>query len=266
MNETIEGEVISREIVPAQQSVTLFQTDDPEEVVVRATKIAGALANVIRKQKLATNIQGKEYVRVEGWTLLGSMLGVFPVETWTKPLENGWEARVEARRGDQVIGAAEAMCTRDEKRWKDADEYAIRSMAQTRATAKAMRLPLSFVMQLAGYAVTPAEEMDFARPQMRGGRQRPTDDNGTPVRAPMCKVEAHGACAFVPSGVSKATAKFPNGKPYESFWACQFPDCKEGWQGRKWSIKAVDWDDMLRREEHDQEPRETVGYDDLPDE
>jgi hypothetical protein len=32
-------------------------------------------------------------------------------------------------------------------------------MAQTRATSKALRQPLGFVMTLAGYAATPAEEM-----------------------------------------------------------------------------------------------------------
>jgi hypothetical protein len=52
------------------------------------------------------------------------------------------------------------MVTRDEKRWKDADDYAIKSMAQTRAGAKALRNAFGWVAELAGYASTPLEEMD----------------------------------------------------------------------------------------------------------
>jgi len=149
------------EIVPVESSTTsLFRTDDPVEIVGKAQAVAGALADVIRKQGLASNIQGKEYVRVEGWTLLGSMLGVFPVCVWTREVEGGWEARVEARtRTGDVIGAAEASCLRTENRWAKADTYALRSMAQTRATSKSLRMPLGFVMNLAGYEVTPAEEI-----------------------------------------------------------------------------------------------------------
>jgi len=102
----------------------------------------------------------REHPKVEAWTLLGSMLGVFPVCVWTKPLDNGWEARVEARtRMGEVVGAAEAECLRSERRWASADDYALRSMAQTRATSRALRQPLGFVMTLGGYDATPAEEM-----------------------------------------------------------------------------------------------------------
>ena len=38
-------------------------------------------------------------------------------------------------------------------------EFQIASMAQTRAVSKAFRLALSWVMTLAGYEPTPAEEM-----------------------------------------------------------------------------------------------------------
>jgi len=154
-----DAEVIGTELEPVQHG-TLFRTDDPAEMLRRASVMAEQLAAVVRKQKLTSNISGKEHVRVEGWTLLGSMLGVFPVCEWTRKLEDGWEARVEARTlGGQVVGAAEAQCTRSENMWKSRDDYALRSMAQTRATSKALRQPLGFVMQLAGFDPTPAEEM-----------------------------------------------------------------------------------------------------------
>lgn len=146
--------------VEQQASTTLFRTDDPVEVIERAGRAADALKSVLVRQGLTQNIQGKDYVRVEGWTTLGSMLGVVPVCTWTKEIPNGWEARVEARTLDgRVIGAAEAQCSRDEKMWAKRDAYALRSMAQTRATSKALRAPLGFIVTLAGYEATPSEEM-----------------------------------------------------------------------------------------------------------
>lgn len=157
--------------------LTLFRTDDPTEVIARATATAEPLAKVIREKELAVRISGREHVRVEGWTLLGSMLGVFPICEWTRTIERdgkpyGFLARVEARTiTGAVVGAAEAECTRDEAQWgfnpkshdgdplTPRDDFALRSMAQTRATSKALRIPLGFVMSLAGYEATPAEEM-----------------------------------------------------------------------------------------------------------
>lgn len=164
MSESTEIEVFEAEdadFAPVQ-SGTLFGTDDPSLVIERATAVANTLAGVIRGQKLSTMIQGREHVRVEGWTLLGSMLGVFPVVVWSREIGEGagWEARVEARTRDgAIVGAAEAECLRSERTWKSRDSYALRSMAQTRATSKALRGPLGFVMTIAGFEATPEAEM-----------------------------------------------------------------------------------------------------------
>ena len=161
----IEAEVIPQSqalaVRPEQQiQPGLFGTTEPATIITKATEVASSLKDVVKKQGLISNISGKEYPRCEAWTLLGTMLGVFPVCTWTKKLEDGWEARVEARTKDGcVVGAADAQCLRSEKNWHNRDDFAIRSMAQTRATAKCLRMPLGFVMTLAGYEATPAEEM-----------------------------------------------------------------------------------------------------------
>jgi hypothetical protein len=147
-----------RALVPL---TNLFGAPSAVAVIEAAADLAKPLAALIEDRGLYSNISGRKHVRVEGWTLLGSMLGVYPVVIWSRPLEGGWEARVEARTRDgAVIGAAEAECLREERNWSDRDDYAIRSMAQTRATSKALRLPLGFVIQLAGFETTPAEEMD----------------------------------------------------------------------------------------------------------
>jgi hypothetical protein len=182
--------VVAGDAVPA--AATLFHTDDPAEVLVRATALADALAKVLRTQKdkegkltLISTISGREHVRIEGWTMCGSMLGVFAVPVWTRKTTDpeGWEARVEARTlGGHIVGAAEAQCTRDEEKWgwhpkgrngrelDPRDDFALRSMAQTRAASKALRIPLGFIISLAGFDATPAEEMaqsESAQPQGR---------------------------------------------------------------------------------------------------
>jgi hypothetical protein len=160
---------------PEAIAPNLFGTPDPAAALVRITEYADALKDVLDKQKLTSMISGRRHVSVEGWTLLGSMLGVFPVCQWTRPVLNtegnrvGWEARVEAvTRAGEIVGAAESMCTTRENQWKSRDDYALRSMAQTRATSKALRQPLGFIVVLAGYEGTPEEEMpESAGPAVR---------------------------------------------------------------------------------------------------
>lgn len=154
-------ELVPTELVPTEAvGVGLFGTDDPTDVIAKASNVATALARVVDERNLFSNISGRKHVRVEGWTLLGTMLGVFPVCVSTEAIEGGYKARVEARTlAGAVVGAAESVCTRNESTWKNRDDYALLSMAQTRATAKALRQPLGFVMTLAGYESTPEEEM-----------------------------------------------------------------------------------------------------------
>lgn len=163
------AEVVSAEIVPhSAPPPALFKTSDPVEVIEKATAVADALKGVLAKQGLTSTISGRTFVRVEGWSTLASMLGVNAVCTRTEKLLNpddgeasdGFLATVEARMADgRVIGSADAICTRKEKTWKSRDDYALLSMAQTRATSKALRIPLGFIVTLAGYETTPAEEM-----------------------------------------------------------------------------------------------------------
>jgi hypothetical protein len=88
-------------------ALTLFGTADPVAVLAKAAQVAAALKGVIDRQGLYTVIGTKQHVHVEGWTLLGSMLGVFAHIEWTHKLEDGWEARAVATRNGQVVGAGE---------------------------------------------------------------------------------------------------------------------------------------------------------------
>lgn len=161
------------EIATTTAPITLFGTDNPVAVVERASTIATALADVIKRRSLYKRIGASDHVFVEGWTLLGSMLGVFAEVEWSRGVDGGWEARAVARTlAGGTVGAAESMCTRSESKWRTADDYAIRSMAQTRAVSKALRLPLGFIMELAGYSATPAEEIANEQPG-RGVKAEP---------------------------------------------------------------------------------------------
>jgi hypothetical protein len=156
--QAIEG--TGREIEQVQLGT--IQADSPQDIVIRATAMAKTLANIINEQKLFSIISGRKYVRVEGWTTLGAMLGIMPREVSVTELENGdYEATVELIRGSDgaVIGRASSIVSMDETTWSKRPRYARRSMAVTRATGKAYRLGFSWIMKLAGYEPTPAEEM-----------------------------------------------------------------------------------------------------------
>jgi hypothetical protein len=160
------------EVIEHQAPATLFGSDDPATVIDKASKIADALKDVIVKKKLVARISGKDHVLVDGWTLCGTMLGVFPVVVRTTELFQdeksiGFEAYTEARTiTGAIVGAATARCTRTEGTWKSRADYALLSMAQTRSVSKAMRIPLGFIISMAGYETSPAEEvMDLQEPR-----------------------------------------------------------------------------------------------------
>lgn len=167
-DEVLEGEVVheSRALAVQEQRQNmvapagLFATDNPREVISKAVDVADALIEVVRKKGWAKRIQGREFLELPAWQTIGAMLSVTPFCEWSRPVENGWEARVVVRKSDGTeIAAAEAQCTRSEKTWSNRDDYALRSMAQTRATSKALRSALGFIAAIAGYKDTPADEM-----------------------------------------------------------------------------------------------------------
>lgn len=147
-------------IAPAPVALGTLTAASPSALVQGAAEIAAELAAVIDRQHLATVIQGRKHVNVEGWTTLGTMLGCVAREVETTEHDGVYVAVVElVRMSDGVcVSRASAECG-EEKPWNARPRYARRSMAQTRATSKACRLAFSWIMSLAGYEVTPAEEM-----------------------------------------------------------------------------------------------------------
>lgn len=136
----------------------------PEIVLQEAAKAAQALRDVIERKPNKCIINGKTFLTFEDWQTLGRFYGVTVAARVTNYIEQGrvrgYECHAEAIRADgQVISAAQAMCMDDESKWSDKPLFQLRSMAQTRAQAKALRNVLAWVVVMAGYAATPAEEM-----------------------------------------------------------------------------------------------------------
>jgi hypothetical protein len=130
-------------------------------------QLASELSKLIKEKGLSSNIQGKQFVNVEGWQFCGASLGLMPIITDTKDLSNEttikYMAVCEVRNINTglVVATGIALCSNGEKTKRYFDEYAILSMAQTRAIGKAYRNLLAWLMKAAGFEATPAEEMDF---------------------------------------------------------------------------------------------------------
>lgn len=143
--------------------VSLAQ-QDPEQVLEFAHKAAKALTDVIAAKPKKVMIRGEQYLTFEDFQTLGRFYGVTAGIEWCKAATDerkafGYEARAIAYHAGHIISAAEASCFRTESLWFDKPSFQIKSMAQTRAAAKALRNVLAWVVVLAGYKPCPAEEM-----------------------------------------------------------------------------------------------------------
>lgn len=129
--------------------------------VVIATRVADALKSVLESQHLIQRIGENDYVTVSGWSTLGTMIGIrveiVSVEPFPTKARFGYLAKVELIDGRGVkVGEGQAIATSS---GRQKEEHAVYSMAITRATGKAFRLSLAWIMELAGYSSTPYEEM-----------------------------------------------------------------------------------------------------------
>ena len=137
----------------------------PEIVLEEAHKAARALQDVVQSKSNKVMFNGEQYLELEDWQILARFYGLSSRVVSDKYIVygdvTGFEATADVIRTDgAIVSSASAMCLSDEKNWKGKPLFQLRSMAQTRAAAKAFRLCLSWVAVLAGYRGTPAEEMD----------------------------------------------------------------------------------------------------------
>ncbi|MCC3159487.1 hypothetical protein LJ737_19755 [Hymenobacter sp. 15J16-1T3B] len=156
-------------VAPAKPKAESYDIRRSDETLA----LAKDLANFIKENKLSTQVQGKEFVNVEGWQYAGSRLGIVPIVDHLVNLSTDTELKYQAKvtlfdlRSQHTVGAGFAICSNKEQGKKFYQEFAISSMAQTRAIGKAYRNILAWIIRAAGYEPTPAEEMEY------GGHTQP---------------------------------------------------------------------------------------------
>jgi hypothetical protein len=191
----------------------------PEEVLREAKEAAQALMSVVALKKDPVVFNGNQYLEFEDWQTVAKFYGLTSKVTSTTFIDyggvKGFEAHAEVIRGDgQVVSSADAMCLNDEDNWSTRAKYEwktaesgrkvkskiadvpvplfqLRSMAQTRACAKALRNVLAWVVVLAGFKPNVAEEMTGDEPTR------------APANRPQPKKEAMDIAGF-----KEITAKF----------------------------------------------------------
>jgi len=145
----------TKAIVQAQPKYDIVK---PEQMKA----MANVLKDHIKKNALSVQIVGRDYVMVEGWQFAGGLMGFFPRIVKVECIGTmKWLAQAEIvnQRTGAVAGTGFALCSKDEMKKKSFDEYAILSMAQTRAIGKAFRNLIGWIIKMAGYESTPAEEI-----------------------------------------------------------------------------------------------------------
>jgi len=190
--------VVGVDLEPAPAPVALFNGASPGEVITAATDAANQLADIVRQRQLSKRIGAKDHILVEGWQTLGSIVGVFAIKdggvrelpwpvlaglgeepedrrtaahaAWDQHrrllarrdmgLAYGFSASYRAVKDGREVGWGESRCTRSEDKWIDRDDYALSSMSQTRGLVRTLKQPLGWIVTIAGYSATPAEELD----------------------------------------------------------------------------------------------------------
>ena len=132
--------------------------------IQRGATIARQLRDYLRQARMTVRLpRGGEHVRIEGWQVLCHMCNLpLPsiVSVRREERENGYCYIAEAvlQYGGREYRAY-GICASDEPNWRGKPEFQLASMAQTRAAGKVLRLLLGWIVTLAGYEPTPAEEM-----------------------------------------------------------------------------------------------------------
>lgn len=192
------GEELQQDTIPIT-SLDLASTTavDFEHYLDQGKRKAELLKQLVQQANLTVNItnkktgQSRPYLQVEAWQALGSAYGIIasiPQTPGVVVLEDGGYAayaeltHVETGR---VIGGAWSECgSAGDGDWPNRPVFSQKSMAQTRAIAKAFRCSLSWIVVLAGFSPTPAEEM----PDEPNGHS-----NGNGKRSPKVAVKAEFA-------------------------------------------------------------------------
>lgn len=184
----------------------------------RTLQVATDLQKFISENGLTTRFGTSEHVNIEGWQYAGQRLGLLPqivrVEDMSSPdgavIKYFAHAELTDLRTGNVISRAVHMCSNREHGKQRNQEFAILSMAQTRAIGKVYRQTIGWLIKAAGYEATPVEEMNYTDAQVVPTTPRQSKPSDTAARNAAAK---RGAAApdprhaDQPATAQPATAK-----------------------------------------------------------
>ena len=157
-------------------SVVLAEQEAPAGVMGRGAAVAAACRQIVLSTTM--DLRGKKYIRAEGWQALAAANGLSPRISMVEEMTNG-DIRAVCdliRLSDgETVASSEGFVGTDEPMWQNRPRYARRGMAQTRATSRACRSALAWIVPLldADLSTTPAEEMEEAVPVSKAKAKAP---------------------------------------------------------------------------------------------
>ena len=220
-------------MVVKTDGMAMTMVKDPNLVLAEAHRAAKALRDFVSKKAKPVIMGGKQYLEFEDWQTVGRFYGVTAKIVGTEYIEmgaaKGFLAHASVVDANGVErSSAEAMCLNDEEKWSTRAVYEwktvngrrervkvgeaqvpmfqLRSMAQTRACAKALRNCLAWVVVLADYAPNVAEEMT--------GNEH--DEHEPTVAKPKAAEPAKPAAAEVKDG--EVLISEPQRKRFYAIW------------------------------------------------
>ena len=167
-------EPANTELAVREQAAISLSGDDgpsPKAAVNYARECAVALAGVLSEGNGYRTIGERKHPTIEGVQTLAAMTHHSIEIEWAHPVNpeisppsktgvSAWEARAIMRdRNGRVVAAGESMAEPSEGAFWGRSNYAVRSMAQTRAMGRCGRGRLGYIFLLAGLSATPAEEI-----------------------------------------------------------------------------------------------------------
>lgn len=133
--------------------VAQTQGIDIKAQVAFGRKTLTELRSMVRNRPDKLVINGKQYL--DGMTPYVTATKEITKERKLESVEGitvldviGFWARAEVFQNGRAISAAESECLFEEKNWKGKPRFQVRSMAETRACAKALRQCLQWVVKL----------------------------------------------------------------------------------------------------------------------
>lgn len=201
---------------------------NPGVLMTQATDVAGVCGEIVKRT--AQTIQGRKYVRVEGWQSIAAAYGCVASSKNVHKVDGGVRATGELHRVSDgaLIASAEGFVGEDEPTWYGGlnqygkmlpkrPDYAIQAMAQTRAISRVCRSAFAFVVVMidGNLSTTPAEEMTFDHEPQTGAppAEAAAASTGTATDKPLTPSQERLIRAKLSAANVKEEdffAKFPN--------------------------------------------------------